>query len=170
MAISKKYIFFVFLNGIFFVFISSALSCKKPPEKEILTNTTLDIKYTEPTVYEPKLPTKLIEVDGHRILVEIADGPAERQRGLMFRYHLPDTVGMLFIFDEVQPHPFWMKNTYIPLDIAFIDENFIITDIKWMEPHDERSVYPSRAIKYALETNRGWFLKRNIKPGAKIKM
>ena len=163
-----------FFRSISFWVVLSALtvffSCKKEPKTDNQPKAPIEESRVVPQVYEPKLPTKSIEVDGNRLLVEVADEPDERQNGLMFRYYLPDTVGMLFIFDDVKPHPFWMKNTFIPLDIAFIDEKLTITDIKWMEPHDETSHYPSRAIKYALETSRGWFLKHNIKPGAKLKL
>ncbi len=124
----------------------------------------------EQNVYEPKLPTKVVDIAGHRLRVEIADNPQSRSRGLMFRNYLPDSVGMLFIFDEVGQHPFWMKNTFIPLSIAFIGEDSIITDIKWMKPHDTNSYYPSKPIKYTIEVNRGWFMKRDIKPGMKVNL
>jgi len=142
--------------------------CKEEPER---VGNTLEIQ-PETTIvsqrYEPKLPTRIIEVDGNRITVEVADEQAERQKGLMFRSHIPDTIGMLFIFDEEKPHSFWMRNTSIPLAIAFIATDSTITDIKWMKPHDESHYFPSKPILYALETNRGWFVKRNIKPGAKV--
>lgn len=119
-------------------------------------------------IYKPRLPTRVIEVAGHKLRVEVADEQHERQRGLMFRSYLPDSAGMLFIFDDTDLHPFWMKNTFIPLAIAFIDEDSIITDIKWMKPQDTNSYYPSKEIKYTIEVNRGWFVKRDIKPGMKV--
>ena len=119
--------------------------------------------------YRPKLPTTIAYVDTHRIRVEIADDNAERSQGLMYRDFLPDSAGMLFIFEDEGQHPFWMKNTFIPLSIAFIDADSIITDIKWMKPHDTSSIYPSKAIKFTIEVNQGWFIKRGIKPGVKVK-
>ncbi len=84
----------------------------------------------------------------------------------MFRQHLADDSGMLFIFDEDAMHRFWMKNTYIPLSIAFIDRNGIIADILEMTPHDTTTPYrPTRPVRYALEMNSGWFVSKGIRPG-----
>ena len=151
--------------------ILAILSCKndrvpvetQPPIQETQASTVEEDK-----IYQPKLPTQIIEIAGYKLRVEVADEQHERTRGLMFRNYLPDTAGMLFIFEEVDLHPFWMKNTFIPLSIAFIDEDFEITDIKWMKPHDTNSCYPSKPIKYTVEVNQGWFLKRDIKPGMKV--
>ena len=99
-------------------------------------------------IYKPILPTRIIHIAGHKLRVEVAAEQHERQRGLMFRNYLPDSAGMLFVFDEVSLHPFWMKNTFIPLAIAFIDEDSIITDIKWMKPQDTNSYYQSLRTSY----------------------
>ncbi|MEO0144318.1 MAG: DUF192 domain-containing protein [candidate division WOR-3 bacterium] len=111
-----------------------------------------------------------IEINGKLLFVEIADDDNKRALGLMYRKYLPDSMGMLFIFDSAGIYPFWMKNTYIPLSIAFIDENFTIIDILDLEPLDERPIFPLKKFKYALEVNRNWFKKNNIKVGDKVKI
>jgi len=109
-----------------------------------------------------------IERDGQVIAVvkaEIARTHDERQQGLMFRQNLPDGEGMLFIFESDQILSFWMKNTYIPLSIAYISSAGRIIDIKDMFPHDESSVTSSRSVRYALEVPQGWFDKNGVKEG-----
>jgi uncharacterized membrane protein (UPF0127 family) len=103
------------------------------------------------------------------LAVEIARTDAERGRGLMFRKTLAADSGMLFVFEREQPLSFWMKSTYIPLSIAFIDKYGIIREMYDMKPLDETLSYPSRYMSmYALEVNRGWFARRNIAVGSRI--
>jgi uncharacterized membrane protein (UPF0127 family) len=101
--------------------------------------------------------------------VEIADTPQTSENGLMFRDSLPEGQGMLFIFEQPKKASFWMKNTKIPLSIAFIDSAGKILEIKSMNPLDE-TVVPSRSdqVAYALEVNQGWFARHTISSGAKI--
>lgn len=109
-----------------------------------------------------------IERDGQIIAVvkaEIARTPDERAQGLMFRKKLPDGEGMFFIFEMDQVLSFWMKNTYIPLSIAYITSDGRIVDIKDMYPHDETSVTSSRSVRYALEVPQGWFSKVGVNIG-----
>lgn len=109
-----------------------------------------------------------IRVAGQRIMVEIAQTEAERQRGLMHRESLPPDQGMLFVYPEERPLGFWMKNTLIPLDIAYIDREGRIVDIQHMEPLDERT-YPSRRpAMYALEMNQGWFEAHGVEVGDRV--
>jgi uncharacterized membrane protein (UPF0127 family) len=115
------------------------------------------------------LQLEKIEINNKILYVEIADNDEKRSLGLMFRKYLPDSVGMLFIFDSSGIYPFWMKNTYIPLSIAFIDENYKIIDIFDLEPLDETPIFPLKKFKYALEVNRNWFKRNNIKVGDKVK-
>lgn len=104
-----------------------------------------------------------------RLDVEIAATESSRQKGLMYRMSLPANSGMLFVFEKDKRLSFWMKNTYIPLDIAFIDANGVITDILQMQPLDTSVFYNSSAeVRYALEVNQWWFQKHGIKPGTKI--
>ena len=114
----------------------------------------------------------LIEINGKQIKVEIADSPAERAKGLMFRTELSDNTGMLFIFEQEQKVSFWMKNTLISLDLIFVNENFEIVDIKQdFLPctQDPCELYTaSQPVKYVLEVNAGYLEKNNISIGDKI--
>lgn len=110
------------------------------------------------------------------ITVEFAKAPEQQQKGLMFRTKLAADEGMLFEFTEERQLAFWMKNTYIPLDIAYIGKNFVIVDIQQMEPaskllRSEPPSYPSKKpAQYALEMNKGWFKKNKFKVGDSIKI
>jgi uncharacterized membrane protein (UPF0127 family) len=104
------------------------------------------------------------------ITVEIARTDEERSKGLMYRKVLPDGDGMLFIFDRDQQLSFWMKNTIIPLSIAFIASDGHIIEIKDMQPNDLTSVKSSRSVRYALEVPQGWFQRVNVKPGDVVKI
>ncbi|MCL2764871.1 MAG: DUF192 domain-containing protein [Treponema sp.] len=109
-----------------------------------------------------------IQRDGQIIAVvkaEIARTSEERAQGLMFRKELPDGEGMLFIFEADQVLSFWMKNTYIPLSIAYITYDGRIVDIKDMYPHDTSSVVSSRSVRYALEVPQGWFTRAGVRQG-----
>ena len=109
-----------------------------------------------------------IERDGLLIATvkaEIARTDEERNRGLMHRKNLPDGEGMLFVYEYDTVMSFWMKNTYIPLSIAYITSDGRITEIKDMYPHDENSVMSSRSVRYALEVPQGWFGRVGVKPG-----
>lgn len=114
------------------------------------------------------LPTIPIKVGTHAVTAEVAATPEQRQTGLMFRFSLPADRGMLFVFDRPQPLGFWMKNTYIPLSIAYLDEAGRILNVEDMAPHDERS-HPSRGpALYALEMRKGWFAERGLGPGTRV--
>ena len=99
------------------------------------------------------------------IWVEVAKTPEERNQGLMGRKYLGKDEGMLFIFETEDRHGFWMKNTFIPLSIAFIDKNGRIVWITDMKPLTLDSHVPPQPILYALEMNKGWFSSRGIKVG-----
>jgi uncharacterized membrane protein (UPF0127 family) len=99
------------------------------------------------------------------ITVEIARTEEERSKGLMHREQLLDGAGMIFVFDYDQQVSFWMKNTIIPLSIAFISADGRILEIKDMYPLDLNSVHSSRSVRYALETPQGWFTRAGITAG-----
>lgn len=103
-----------------------------------------------------------------KLFIELADTSEKRELGLMHRKHLPKDQGMLFKFQSPTFASFWMKNTYIPLDIAFIDSNGKILQIESMSPLSTKSIYSNNKCKYALEVNKGWFSNNNISVGAKI--
>ncbi len=104
----------------------------------------------------------------HLIRAEVVSDPATRARGLMHRPSLAQNAGMLFIFDDEAIHCMWMRNTLIPLSVAFLDERGTIVNIADMQPHSEASHCAAQPVKYALEMNRGWFAARGIKPGARL--
>ena len=113
-------------------------------------------------------PVAEITAGMYRIRAEVVADYAARARGLMHRQTLPQNAGMLFIFDDHAIHCMWMKNTLIPLSVAFIDDRGAIVNIADMEPHSEASHCAAQPVKYALEMNRGWFAARGIKPGARL--
>lgn len=111
-----------------------------------------------------------IDVGGHLFTVEIADTPEKRQQGLMYRDSLDENEGMLFVFPGEEMRSFWMKNTGIPLSIAYIDSRGVIREIHDMEPFSLAPV-PSRfPAKFALEVNRGRFAELGIEPGDRIEI
>jgi hypothetical protein len=87
----------------------------------------------------------------------------------MFRSSLPEDRGMVFVYPEEGRHAMWMKNTPIPLSVAFIGRDGTILNIEDMAPHSERSHAAAGEAKYALEVNRGWFTRRGIKPGDRVR-
>ena len=99
------------------------------------------------------------------VFAEVARTPDERARGLMYREELAEDAGMLFVFQDLEERAFWMQNTFIPLDIAYMDPSFRIIDIKPMEPEDESFVESSGPAQYALEVNRGWFDEHGVTIG-----
>lgn len=119
------------------------------------------------TAQGPLVP---IRVGGIEIQVEIADDEAERARGLMFRESLPRDQGMLFIYPEERTLSFWMRNTLIPLDIAYADSEGRIVDIKQMEPQTLETHESGAPARYALEMNLGWFQSNGVRIGDTIEM
>jgi uncharacterized membrane protein (UPF0127 family) len=104
----------------------------------------------------------------HLIRAEVAADDSTRGRGLMFRKSLAPNGGMLFIFDAAAIHCMWMKNTYIPLSVAFLDAQGVIINIADMQPHSEQSHCAARPAVYALEMTQGWFAERGVKAGTKL--
>jgi uncharacterized membrane protein (UPF0127 family) len=118
---------------------------------------------------QPPLRTVELGAGMHVIRAEVADGFASRMQGLMQRTSLPPNGGMLFVFDEDATHCMWMKNTLIPLSVAFLDERGAIINIADMQPHSEQSHCASRSARYALEMMQGWFAQRGIRAGARLR-
>jgi uncharacterized membrane protein (UPF0127 family) len=115
-----------------------------------------------------ELPVARLSAGMHSIRAEVAADFSTRARGLMHRPSMPANSGMLFIFDEPSIHCMWMKNTLIPLSVAFLDDAGTVINIADMEPHSEQSHCAARQARYALEMNRGWFAARGIKPGIRL--
>ncbi len=114
---------------------------------------------------------KILNRDRKAVIIntEIAETEGAKREGLMFRRILPDNYGMLFVFSGERYRRFWMKNTYIPLSIAYISKKGVINEIYHMKPLDISVTYPSKIpAKYALEVKQGWFSRNGIKPGSKI--
>ncbi len=114
------------------------------------------------------LPELVLEIKGHKLTAEVATTEPQRATGLMYRRMLPEHRGMLFVFPYAAPQSFWMMNTYVPLSIAFLDDNGTIVNIADMKPLTTNSHSSTKPAKYALEMNRGWFAKRGIKAGARV--
>lgn len=112
----------------------------------------------------------LIELSAgfHRIEAEVAADAQNRQVGLMNRKTMPTQRGMLFVFTEKNTHCMWMRNTFIPLSVAFLDEDGVIINIEDMQPQTESNHCAKVPARFALEMNLGWFAQRAIKPGSKL--
>ena len=118
----------------------------------------------------PPLPVQRITAGMHLVQAEVAATPGERSLGLMNRDSLAPNAGMLFVFEEARVHCFWMRNTRIPLSIAFIDDDGAIVNIADMAPFDEESNHcPARPVRFALEMSQGWFAQRGIGAGARLR-
>jgi len=117
---------------------------------------------------ESGLDRQTLTVGDQEILVELATTHRSRQQGLMFRETLPADEGMLFVYPRPGPLSFWMKNTLIPLDIAYIDSDGTIVDIQSMEPLSTDSYPAPVSIPYALEMNQGWFRAQEIQEGDQV--
>jgi uncharacterized protein len=104
-----------------------------------------------------------------RIQAEVAATQQARELGLMNRTSMPQQAGMLFVFDQPQLYCFWMKNTLLPLSIAFIDEAGQIVNLADMQPQSETNHCATKPVRYALEMNQGWFKAKGIKAGARVK-
>ena len=114
------------------------------------------------------LPTGVVRIGEHEFQVEIADTNASRTRGLMGRTALADDAGMLFIFDRTADLSFWMLNTSIPLDIAYIREDMIISSIDTMTPFSLESHLSIEPVPFALEVPAGEFDRRGIEAGDEV--
>jgi uncharacterized membrane protein (UPF0127 family) len=117
---------------------------------------------------EAPLPVRQVKVAGHALRVEVAATIEQRMKGLMFREKLGANDGMLFVFDEPGYHAMWMKNTPLPLSVAFVDGAGAILNILDMEPHTLDQHAAAGPAVYAIETNKGWFARRGIKAGDKV--
>ena len=110
-----------------------------------------------------------IPIDNTPLKLQLALTQSEQAKGLMYRDSLPKDHGMLFLFKNPGPRAFWMRNTRISLDLAYFDANGLLLEVHPLYPYDENAVHSnSRHVLIVVETNRGWFLRNNIRPGAGI--
>lgn len=115
------------------------------------------------------LPQITLQAGMQLIHAEVASTEDDRETGLMFRRELAGNNGMLFIFDKDQHVCMWMKNTFIPLSVAFIDDHGRITNIEGMQPQTLDTHCGVQNVRFALEMPLGWFAKRDIRPGFKLR-
>src|SRR4051812_10372878 len=112
--------------------------------------------------------TATLRIGTHPLKVEIAATDPEREKGLMYRKRMGRNDGMLFVFDEPAYHAMWMKNTLIPLSVAFLDRDGVILNILDMEPQTLDTHMAAGPASYAIETNKGWFAEKKVKAGDKV--
>lgn len=150
----------VFLLGGVAYFIASFSNESSPAEMPApAAPTPVFNKEGEVTFLKKGQPFKKIEV-------EIAENEAERNKGLMFRSYLPDSVGMLFIFEQPADHSFWMKNTSIPLDIIYVGpDKKIVSIAQNTQPYSEESIPTYGLVQYVVEVNAGFTKQNNIQSG-----
>jgi uncharacterized protein len=118
-----------------------------------------------------QLPTAVVSINGQELLVELAYTPDTRACGLSNRLTLEQNNGMLFLFSNTRKRTFWMKDTHIPLSIAFIDDTGQIVTIHQMEADQTNITYHSfQSVRYALEVNQGWFALHGIDIGDRLEM
>jgi uncharacterized membrane protein (UPF0127 family) len=115
-----------------------------------------------------KLPAIRLNAGIHNIQAEVAQTPDERATGLMFRKEMPANSGMLFAFEDAGTQCFWMKNTLLPLAVAFVADDGTIVNLDEMKPQTLDSHCSTKPVRFVLEMNQGWFSKRGIKPGFKL--
>ncbi len=114
------------------------------------------------------LPLAKLTIGKHKAMAEVAINPEQRAVGLMHRFSLKPDHGMLFVFERAEAQGFWMRNTYVPLSIAFIAPDGRIVNIEDMRPQTEETHYSKGPALYALEMRKGWFAERGIGPGATV--
>jgi uncharacterized protein len=118
---------------------------------------------------QPRLPTVKLTAGMHLITAELAVSPQQQATGMMFRTQMGANEAMLFVEEQASQRCFWMHNTLLPLSIAFVADDGTIVNIAEMQPKSDESHCSARPVRYALEMNRGWFSKRGIKAGFKLR-
>jgi uncharacterized protein len=121
------------------------------------------------TAAQPRLPTTPLTVGMRVIQAELAVTPDQQQAGMMFRTDMGELEGMLFVNDEAGVRCFWMRNTLIPLSIAFIADDGTIVNVAEMQAKSDASHCSAKPVRFALEMRAGWFDKHGIKPGFKLR-
>jgi len=117
---------------------------------------------------QPQLRTIALNLNGVTLDTELAVTSTQRYMGLSFRKKLAKDAGMLFVYDREKMLVFTMRNTKIPLSIAYISEDMTINEIQYMDVGPDQLFPAKQPARYALEVNQGWFAANDIKPGDKI--
>ncbi len=121
-----------------------------------------------PATADVTMPMTELTVGMYRIEAEVAATQDNRTRGLMQRSAMPQNHGMLFVFTDARQHCMWMKNTLLPLSVAFLDDEGRILNVEDMQPQTEDNHCAARPARFALEMNHGWFRQKGLGAGAKI--
>ena len=114
------------------------------------------------------LPLSPLVIGTVKLQAEVASTPGQREIGLMYRFSLAPDHGMIFVFPTPQPLGFWMRNTYVPLSIAYVDAGGVILNIEDMAPLDDTTHWSRGAAQYALEMRKGWFGERGVRAGDRV--
>ena len=114
------------------------------------------------------LPRTNLTAGFHQIEVQVASTPAQQATGLMYRAEMPQHEGMLFIFPEAKQQCFWMKNTLIPLTAAFVADDGTVVNLEDMQPKTAQSHCSTKPVRFVLEVNQGWFMKKGLKAGVRL--
>jgi uncharacterized protein len=125
-------------------------------------------KPVQPEGTPQRLPTIQLAAGMHLIKAEVAQTPRQQEIGLMWRTQMGVNEGMLFVFQRAGQQCFWMKNTLIPLSVAFVADDGRIVNLDEMQPQTENPHCSTEPVRFVLEMNKGWFAKRGIKAGAKL--
>ena len=138
--------------------------------KRLLASVLLVTSFAAQAQDSPQLNLERIKLAAgmHRLDVQVAATPEQRQIGLMFRKEMPQHEGMIFIFDQPAQQCFWMKNTLLPLSTAFIADDGTIVNIEDMKPLVLDSHCSAKPVRYVLEMNKGWFAKKGVQAGSKL--
>jgi uncharacterized membrane protein (UPF0127 family) len=118
---------------------------------------------------QPKLATLTLSAGMHNIVAEVAATPQQRQIGMMMRTQMAQHEGMLFVFEQPTRQCFWMRNTLLPLAIAFLADDGRIVNLAEMQAQTDDSHCSAEPVRYVLEMNKGWFDKRGIKAGVRLR-
>lgn len=129
---------------------------------------TLMVFSVQGRAQQPQLPLLELSAGMHRIEAEVAATPESRQIGMMMRASMAPQRGMLFVFPEAATHCMWMRNTLLPLSVAFLDDKGKIINVEDMQPRTEHNHCASKPARYALEMNLGWFRSRGLGAGVSI--
>jgi hypothetical protein len=158
------------------LFIAFAAACgawlavliRQMSKRFLFSAVSIAVAALVPVGANAELPQLELNAGIHVIRAEVANTFPTRGRGLMQRDFLEPNQGMLFVFDDVYRHCMWMKNTLIPLSVAFLDENGAIINIAEMAPQTEISHCATKPARFALEMNQGWFARRGLAAGTRI--
>jgi uncharacterized membrane protein (UPF0127 family) len=123
----------------------------------------------QPPRPQTALPQAVLHIGPYALKTQVANTPQTREKGLMFRQHLPANEGMLFVFEEPAIQCFWMKNTPVPLTAAFIADNGQVVGMADMQPYSEEEHCSAQAVRFVLEVNQGWFSYLPLQPPITIK-